>query len=66
MLFDVMADVLSWGAGRVREQLPACTEQWQEDVKIVGRSALGSGGEVLQAVADAGAARSAGSIRQGV
>jgi len=50
---DGVATAVGWAAGALNAQLPGCTEQWQEDTKVVGKSSLGAGAEVFQAFQDA-------------
>lgn len=50
---DSVTAGMGWLASRIAESLPDFTQQWQEDVRVVGRSGIGAGVKVLVAVTDA-------------
>eukprot|EP00928_Gymnodinium_smaydae_P071100 TRINITY_DN54777_c0_g1_i1.p1 TRINITY_DN54777_c0_g1~~TRINITY_DN54777_c0_g1_i1.p1 ORF type:complete len:538 (+),score=129.02 TRINITY_DN54777_c0_g1_i1:215-1828(+) len=50
-----LSSAVGWAACAVHDQLPNATETWHEDVKTVGKSSLGAGAQVWQALQDASA-----------
>jgi len=52
VLASGLATAASAAAATAHEHMPDCSEQWQEDAKVVGKSALEAGVVVWQAVQD--------------